>query len=49
MSHVTLFLFLASLGSAATTRLQTASKGKDLEIAWRAERLLSMNPPTPKP
>jgi hypothetical protein len=32
---------LKALGSAATTRLQAATKNKDVEIAWRAERLLA--------
>ncbi len=39
---------LAAMGPAATAKLQTASKDKDLEIAWRAERLLTMILP-PKP
>ncbi len=33
---------LASMGPAATEKLKTASHSKDLEIAWRAERLLAL-------
>jgi len=40
---------LSSMGPAATAKLQVASKGTDLEIAWRAERLLALNPQPPKP
>jgi hypothetical protein len=35
---------LAGLGPAATEKLRTASKNTDLEIAWRAERLLALMP-----
>ncbi len=34
---------LADMGPAATAKLTTAKDNKDLEIAWRAERLLAMS------
>jgi hypothetical protein len=34
---------LASLGPAAAEKLKAASKNSDLEIAWRAERLLALS------
>jgi hypothetical protein len=40
---------LATMGPAATAKLNTAKSDKDLEIAWRAERLLALNPQPPKP
>ena len=39
---------LAAMGPAATEKLKSASKDKDLEIAWRAERLLALNPTAAK-
>jgi hypothetical protein len=35
---------LAAMGPAAAEKLKTASKSSDLEVAWRAERLLAMMP-----
>jgi hypothetical protein len=41
---------LAKLGKAAKTQLEKAQRGKDMEVVWRAERLLAaMNAPQPTP
>jgi hypothetical protein len=38
---------LAEIGPAAKAKLEAATKHKDLEIAWRAERLLLVISPAP--
>jgi hypothetical protein len=40
---------LAEIGPAAKGKLEAATKHKDLEIAWRAERLIQVLSPAPAP